>query len=337
MQAVGLNDETRKIALDYLWPLMFILAIQMIETGGIACLVGAGDTRTGLLILLTVAIVNCPVAYSLSTGAWGMPNWGFEGIAYGTASAHAAGGCVILALLFVGRSGLKLRLQDFLPDLAMIKRLLKVSVPAAADSLSVAVCQLWFLRIVNSLGSAAAAGHGIALRWEGLGYLSGAAFSAAGSSLVSRNLGAKQPAEAAKGGFLALGIGAIVMTIWGIVFATLARPMSELYVDANSQDREQVITSSVTALRTIAVVMPWLACAIILTGCLRGAGDTRVPVIFTWVGFLGVRIPLGYLLTAPVFGLGIFGIWLAMNADIVLRGSLIFLRFLSGKWKRIKV
>jgi Na+-driven multidrug efflux pump len=219
----------------------------------------------------------------------------------------------------------------------MLKRLLRVSIPAAFDSLSIAVCQFWFLRIVNALGPIVAASHGIALRWEGLGYLSGAAFSAAGASLVARNLGAKRPDLASKGGWTAFAIGAIVMTLWGIVFASLARPMSSMYVESNLPDHDAVVEGSVTALRTIAVVMPWLAGAIIFTGALRAAGDARFPVVFTWIGFLGVRIPLGYWLTGPTGGWGIFGVWLAMNADIVLRGTLLIVRFARGSWKSTQV
>ncbi len=81
---------------------------------------------------------------------------------------------------------------------------------------------------------------------------------------------------------------------------------------------------------------------------LRGAGDTRVPVLISWFGFLGVRIPLAYLLAFPAvdlgrlgvipgWNLGLFGAWIAMCVDIWVRGTFFFLRFVSGRWKRIEV
>ena len=337
LTAVQLDPEAKQIAIEYLTPLAFILGLQMMETAGIACLVGAGDTRTGLFILATVATVNVPVAYALSTGAWGLPHYGFTGIAIGTASAHTAGGLVVFTLLMRGRSGLKVDWSHLVPHPELLHRILRVSLPSAADSLSVAICQFWFLSIVNRLGPAISAGHGIALRWEGLGYLSGAAFAAAGASLVSRNLGANRPDRAARGGWMAFAMGVTLMSAWGIVFALLSRPMCELYVETSNGDHDAVVESGVTALRTIAIVMPFLAAAIIFTGTLRAAGDARIPVIFTWIGFLGIRIPLGYYLTGPSVGWGIFGVWLAMNADIVIRGTLLFVRFLGGKWKLIQV
>jgi Na+-driven multidrug efflux pump len=90
-------------------------------------------------------------------------------------------------------------------------------------------------------------------------------------------------------------------------------------------------------LRLVAFAMPMLAATIVFTGALRGAGDTRVPVLFTWVGFFAVRIPLAYLLTGPLVGLGLLGAWLAMFADLLVRGPFFVARFLGGRWQRMRV
>src|SRR5262249_51252507 len=142
------------------------------------------------------------------------------------------------------------------------------------------------------------------------------------------------------------GIGCLVMSIMGLIFFTLARPMFELFFPHPWQ--QPSVAAGVPVLRLVAFAMPPLACSIVLTQALRGAGDTAFPVLFTWTGFLLVRIPLAYWLALPrldlpllgtVAGcdLGLFGAWLAMFADLLLRGMLFLLRFASGAWKRIKV
>jgi Na+-driven multidrug efflux pump len=73
----------------------------------------------------------------------------------------------------------------------------------------------------------------------------------------------------------------------------------------------------------------------VLAQALRGAGDTRLPMLFTWLGFFGVRLPLAWLLVQA--GWGLFGAWLAMNADMHVRGLLLLWRFASGAWKDIQV
>lgn len=331
--AMKLSPAAAGIAAAYMRPLFAAMVLQLIETGGIACLVGAGDTRTGLYVLAGVVAVNVPAAAALAFGFGPVPELGFVGIAWGTAISHAAGGVAVLVLLARGRSGLKLRPADLVPDRGLLVRLLRVSVPAAVDSLSVTACQFWFLSLVNRLGDEPAAAHGIAIRWEGLGYLAGGAFGTAAISLVSRSLGAGRPDLAAKSARTALALGGGVMTVMAAVFFLLARPMCELY----SPHNPGVIALGTGALRLIAFAMPALASVIILTQALRGAGDTRVPVLFSWFGFLGVRIPLAYLLTDPSVGLGLLGAWLAMFADIWVRGVLFVARFAGGRWARIKV
>jgi len=114
---------------------------------------------------------------------------------------------------------------------------------------------------------------------------------------------------------------------------------------APNPEQEHVRTIGVPVLRLVAFAMPAVASTIIITAALRGAGDTRVPVLVTWLGFLGVRIPLVYWLTLPVVGLGpfgtweggLFGAWVAMFADLYVRGILLLVRFLSGGWQRVEV
>jgi Na+-driven multidrug efflux pump len=206
--------------------------------------------------------------------------------------------------------------------------------------------QLWFLSIVNRLGDEASGAHGIALGWEALGYLSGAAFGTAAMTLVGQNLGAGRPDRAARSGWIAFLLGLGVMSLMGLVFFALARPMFLLFCPDPWQ--EGIVELGVPVLRLVAFAMPPLACAMIFTQALRGAGDTRVPVLFTWIGFLCVRIPLAYLLALPEvdlgplgrwqgYNLGLFGAWVAMIADVFVRGGFFLWRFGSGAWKAMRV
>jgi putative MATE family efflux protein len=327
--ALGLRGAAASFAAAYLTPVFLLLPFQVIEAAGVASLVGAGDTRTGLFVLGGVAVVNLPLAW-LFFGVMGFP-----GIALGTAVSHVLGALAVLAVLARGRAGLRLVPRLLRPDRALLARLLRVSVPAGADSLSVAVGQLWFLSIVNRLDDAAAAAHGIALYWEALGYLSGAAFGTAAMALVGQALGAGRPGRAARAGWTAFGLGAGVMSVMGAVFFTLATPMFLLFCPGEGQ--RPIVAAGVPVLRLVAFAMPPLASCLVFTAALRGAGDTRVPVLFTWLGFFAVRIPLAYLLTQERFGLGLLGAWLAMSADLVVRGVFFFLRFAGGRWKTMRV
>jgi putative MATE family efflux protein len=340
VELLQLRGEAADLALQYLRPLIVLVTFQMIEFAGIGCLVGDGDTRTGMWVLGGVAIVNVPLAWGLHAV------FGFPGISTGTALSHVAGSIAVLIVLIRGRGGLKLRLRWLVPDLKLIWRLLRVGVPAGIDSMSVAVGHLCFLSIVNRLGDTASSAHGIALGWEGLGYQSGAAFGTAAMALVGQNLGAGRPDRAARSGWTAFALGGGFMCLMGVVFYLLAPYMFLLFCP--QPEKVPVIAAGVPVLQLVAFAMPAAASCFIFTAALRGAGDTSIPVLFTWVGFLGVRIPLAIWLTSKEVDLGplgvipgcdlnLYGAWLAMFADLFVRGAFFLLRFAGGRWKRVKV
>jgi putative MATE family efflux protein len=326
-----LDGATADFAVAYLRPLFALLVFQVIEAAGIACLAGAGDTRTGLCVLGGVALLNLPLAWAIFHGVGPLPGLGFPGIALGTALSHVVGAVAVLVVLACGRAGLRLRWRELRPRRDLLRRLLRISVPAAADSLAVAVGQLWFLGIVNGLGDAARAAHGIAIGWEALGYLSGGAFGTAAMTLIGQHLGAGRPADAARSGWTAFVLGGSVMAFMGSVFFVLSGPMFRLFCPGSGQ--EAIVAAGVPVLRLVAFAMPALASCIIFTAALRGAGDTRVPLAFNTLGFFGVRLPLAYLLTRPELGLGLFGAWLAMFADLLVRGLFFLARFVGGRWQ----
>jgi putative MATE family efflux protein len=340
VRVLGLEGEAAEYAAEFLGPMFALLVFQMIEAAGIACLIGAGDTRTGLYIRAGVTLVNVPLAWALCHV------FGFVGISMGTAVSHLLGGCATLAVLARGRFGLHLELHQLWPDVDLLRRLLRVSIPAGIDSLSVTLGQLWFLSLINSLGDVASSAHGIALGWEALGFLSGHSFGLAAMTLVGQNLGAARPDAAARSGWTAFALGCGAMSAMGCLFFALAPLMFAVYCPDPQQ--QPIIQTGIPVLRLVAFAMPALASSIVFTAALRGAGDTRVPVLFTWFGFLVVRLPLTYWLALPAIDLGplgtvaaadygLLGAWWAMFADLMVRGAFFLARFAGGKWKVMRV
>ena len=132
----------------------------------------------------------------------------------------------------------------------------------------------------------------------------------------------------------------------GYLFFFEAEMLTSIF--AGEQTR-QATEGAIPLLQLVAISMPSLALVIILNGALRGAGDTRIPLIFTVVGLVGIRIPLAYYLawpemTIPILNItvagqamGLIGAWYAMVADVVLRSLLVAGRFWQGGWRNIKV
>jgi MATE family, multidrug efflux pump len=346
VHVMGLHGETADSAVRFLRPILTLITCQLVTQAGLACLIGAGDTRTGPVVLSGVAILNIPLAWACFHGFGPIPAMDFFGIGVGTALSHTAGCVAVLAVLARGRYGLILRPRLMLPDFRLIYRLLRISVPACVDTLSIGLFQLWFLTLVTALGDVAAAAHGTAIRCEGMGYLSGQAFATAAAALVGQNLGARKPQAAAHAAWVALGLGCVTMTIMGVLFFIFAPDLFRVFSPHAHQ--QPIVDAGVPVLRLVAFAMPPLSAIIVLTGALRGAGDTRFPILLTWIGFLVIRMPLAYLLTRSVvdlgplgsvtgWNLGLMGAWIAMFVDLLVRGLLFLGRFVSGRWMRVRV
>jgi putative MATE family efflux protein len=301
---------------------------------------------SGLVIMAVVNLVNVVVSWSLVLGLGPLPELGWKGIALGTAAGFLVGGTLVMALLLRGRWGLKLQWRRFRPNRKLIRRLLRVGLPGGADMLSIIGCQLWFVSLINRLGTLAVAAHGVALCVESLAFLPGSAFQMAATTMVGQTLGARDPRRASRSAVMALLCGGGLMIMAGVVIFTRAEALAGLFVRS---EHSHVADLAVPLLRTVSLAIPALAVTMILSGSLRGAGDTRWPLAFSLVSLLGVRIPLAYWLAQDVvelplveitiagWGLGVVGAWYAMAADLHVRALLVTIRFLHGGWKRVEV
>ncbi len=346
IELMQLRDDAADYANEYfdiiLWFIPFVMCTQV----GAACLRGAGDTLTGSLAKSIVVFVNILVSTSLVTG-WGpFPAIGWKGIAIGTATGHAIGGLIVVSVLIFGRAGLQLKLSQMVPDFKAIWKLMRIGLPGGFDFGTLLFSQLIFLAMINSLGKASAAAHGLAVQIEACCFLPGAAFQVAAATMAGQFLGAKLPHRATRSAQLCLGAGLIIMTTAGLLFYFFGFWFALFFTgDINDPTTARVAD----LLKIVAIATPSIGFLMILSGTLRGAGDTVWPFFFTAIGFFVIRIPLAALFAFETFevpilettvsgmGWGIEGAWYAMVIDLLIRSIMVTWRFLQGGWKRIKI
>ena len=97
-----------------------------------------------------------------------------------------------------------------------------------------------------------------------------------------------------------------------------------------------VRATGVPAFRFVGLFQIPLAMSIIYMHALRGAGDTRYPMLINLCGTFLIRVPGAYV-CGIVLGWGLFGAWVAMCADILVRAVLLAVRHLRGRWVTTKV
>ena len=330
---LGLESKAAALAVRYLDYILPVVPAIMFQRVGIAALRGAGDMVTAFWVMTIVNLVNIVVSCTLVIGLGPFPSLQWDGLAIGTAAAYVTGALLVLIILIRGRSGLRIELHLLKPIFSMIGRLLKIGIPGGLDVISVIGCNLWFVSLINRLGNEAAAAHNVAIRLESLGFLPGAAFSLAATTLAGQYLGAGEPHRAARSVLHACFTACGIMTTVGIAFYFGGSQLAGFFL---APEDTAIAALSSQLLRIAGLAMLPLAIEMVLIGALRGAGDTRWPLVFTFVGFLGIRIPLTYL-AIDVFEWGVVGAWYAMLVDLVARCLMVLYRFYHGGWKNINV
>jgi putative MATE family efflux protein len=333
VSAMRLQGEAAALAVRYLLIVTPAVPAIMIEVVGVACLRGAGRMMAGLGVMAVVNIVNAVVSAALCVGVGPVPRLGWDGLALGTASGYMVGAAAIVLLLITGRTGLRVRWSGMRADGPLIRRILRIGLPGGADMLAVNACHLWFASIINGLGDVAAAAHGVAIRLESLSYLPGSAFQVAATTMTGQFLGARDLARATRSVLVAALFAVGLMGLAAALFLLRADWLTGLFL--NNDDRG-VGPVAASLLRIVALATPALALLMVMHGGLRGAGDTRFPLLINFVGLLGVRIPLAYLMTMR-YDLGVQGGWYAMAIDLVFRCLLSVTRFWHGGWRKIEV
>lgn len=316
---------------DYLQLVSTILLFSTLMFIGNASLRGAGDTRTPLFVMLVVNLINVVVAWTAINGPFGLPKLGVVGSALGATTGRLVGGVLVLAILLRGRSGIQLRLKGLRPDWELVRRILRVGLPSGVEQVFFRTGSMAFARILARLGTVSYAASQVALNGWSLSFMPGFGFALAATTLVGQSLGAEEPDAAQQRGYAAYRMGAALMGTIGLLF--LIFPAQIVGFFTNDPD---VISAGTLPLRMVGLIQPLLASNMIFSGALRGAGDTRYPMLVTGLGIYATRLPLAYAL-AHLVGWGLPGAWGALIVDFSLRGVLNFLRFRGGRWKQVKV
>jgi putative MATE family efflux protein len=328
---LGAQGEVIGLGTSYLWTTSSVFFFSTLMFIGNASLRGAGDTRTPLYVMLVVNVLNIVVAWIAINGPLGLPQLGVVGSALGAVAGRLVGGLLVIALLLRGRSGIQFRLKGFRPHLDLIQRILRVGLPTGLEQLLFRGGQMVFARILAELGTVSFAANQVAINGWSLSFMPGFGFALAATTLVGQSLGAEDPEGAQQRGYTAFRLGALLMSVVGLAFLLFPAQIVGFFTND-----PEIIALGTMPLRMVGLIQPLLASNMVFAGGLRGAGDTRFPMVATGASIWLIRLPLAYLFTFR-FGWGLVGAWSALALDLSVRGSLNFLRFRGGRWKATQV
>jgi len=285
----------------------------------------AGNTRTPLLVTGGIVLFNALLDPLLIFG-WGpIPAYGVAGAAWATFLAQVFG-VLGFALLVVRRHPhlpiARASLRVF--DRRLAASLLRIGAPGMAVGTLFSGIYLFMSGIAARFGTAPLAVMGLANRVESVTYLVCHGFGAATATLVGQNLGAQQPARAARGAWRST----FWMLLYGVATGGAMMLFPRAMLSIFSTD-PAVLEAGVPYLRVLGVAMPFMAIEIVLENAFSGAGDNVPPMVIS-VPMNLVRVPL--LVWTTSLGAGLMGIVWVVTLTAVARGLLAAAWFRRGNW-----
>lgn len=250
---------------------------------------------------------------------------GVKGAALGTALADVVTACLMLYAACIRSEHLRLdRSCSWKPDPLCWKTAARVSVPLAFEHFILCSAQIAATHIVAPLGTVAIAANSLAVTAESLCYMPGGGIGTAATTLVGQSLGAGRRDMARRFARLSVLLGVSVMTVTGLLMFLLAP-----YIFTMLTPDPEVRLLGARVLRIEAFAEPLFAASIVTAGALRGAGDTKIPSLLNFFSMWGVRITTASFLAPRI---GLYGVWIAMCAELCIRGVLFLIRLLREKW-----
>ena len=279
-----------------------------------AALRGVGDSRSSMIYNLIANLVNVFFNWMLIYGNLGMPELDVAGASIATVIGQFVAFCISMVLLVRGNGFLKLQFKlGFKPHKETLLDLLNIGLPAMIEQLLMRAGMIIFSRTVAGLGTVPYATHQVCMNIQALSFMTGQALAVSSTTLMGQSLGKRRPdmAQAYCSRTRRVGMG--------------------LY-----NSTPEIVETGARILLIVAVLQPLQTSQFIIAGGLRGAGDTRATAVITFITVLLVR-PAVAIVLINYTSLGLYGAWIAMACDQLLRSTLVLLRFQCGKWKTIRM
>ncbi|MDV3103546.1 MATE family efflux transporter [Thermococcus waiotapuensis] len=343
LRIMGAEGELLNLAYSYLRVIFLFYPVQFVGFAMFSALRGAGDTRTPMKLDVAMNVINAAFDYLLIYGKLGFPRMGPVGAAWASGIGITFSFLAGAYLLLSGRLVLRLK-PSWRFEAEMVRRILRIGVPAFVERALFSFYNFLYMSIVTRFGDVALSAHQIGLRIESIAYMPAFGFNVASSTLVGQNLGANRPDLAEKTVNEAMKMVTAFMEVMAFVLVAFPRYLVMPFLTPNDPHYHEVLHLASLYLIIVGISEIPLGWVFVLSGSLRGAGDTKSPMYVTAVSKLLFRILPSYLLGFGFSflgfsfkGLGIIAAWLAMTLETFMSGAMYWWIFRKGKWKTVKV
>lgn len=320
-------QEVVELGSSYVTVLTWMLPFVFAKLVFVSAMNSSGDTKTPMYIKIASILLNVVLNYLLIFGKFGFPEMGVMGAALGTVIVNLLE-VVVYAYLYMKRK------TYFVPlwvcSRSLLSRALKVGIPASIERSLSAGSFMFFTAIIAYYGTEALAGYQIGLRVEGLAFMPGIGFTIAAMTLMGQGLGAKRPDRSREDVLLVLKYTVGFMFFLSFFMIFMPEKIVWFFTDDAQTIKEASLYLMIVGLSQIP-----LAFNFVLSGALRGAGDTKRTLRINLTSLWLVRIIPAFVLSW--YFETILVVYLAMIADTFVKAVWLWRVFDKGEWQKIRV
>ena len=290
--------------------------------GTSAILRGLGDSKTPLYFLIVSTFAN--IAFDLLFVL--VFKWGIAGVAI--ASVLAQGGAFLTAVIYLNRKHeiIQFSLTNLIFDKTIFKKSLRIGLPTGIQQTFVAIGMTALIGIVNRFGTNVIAAYSVVMRIGSLATLPAMNFAQALSTFVGQNIGARKMERVNTGLIATLKMSSLV-SLGVSAFVLLG---ATFLMNLFTNDPE-VIRIGKEYLLIVGGFYVVFSAMFIISGVMRGAGDTLIPMFLSLISLWIIRIPGAWILSDHF---GEIGIWWSMPIGWIVGLILSFAYYLTGNWKK---
>lgn len=285
MTLLGTPADVYEGACDYL-VIIFLGIIGVAYYNIIAGILrGLGDSVYPLIFL----IVACAVNVVLDIVFVAAFRWGVAGAAVATVlSQMVSAACCIWRLLRM-KNVVTVDRHTLRPNKELTWQILRLGMPSGLTQAIFSMAMIVVQSLTNSFGTNLVACNTVVMRVDGFAMMPNFTFGIAMTTFAGQNIGARRMdrvnAGTKSGLWMGVGVSIVLTTAILIFGETMMRWFS---------DTEEVILLGMRMMRIIAVGYVAMAVTQVLSGVMRGAGDTVTPMWISLITTVAIRVPVAY-------------------------------------------
>lgn len=273
-------------------------------------------------------VLNACVNWVLIFGNLGAPELGIAGAAAASVLTHL----LIFAILAVyaaraeGVRHYALFARFWRPDWEALVQVFRLGWPIAVTLLLEAGLFMATMIMMGWIGTLELAAHGIALQIISVTFMVHIGLSSAATVRIGRAYSRNDPAAVWRASAAALLLSFLMVAATIVLFLTFADSLVGLFVEPNDPLRPQIIAIGASLLVVACVFQLADAAQVMALGLLRGVHDTSVPMVYAFISYWIIGVPLAYWLGFRMGWEG-EGIWAGLAIGLAVAGIVLVTRF----------